>query len=66
MEKLRMNRSFFSSEIIVGHDNKCTDGDEKYWEKRRPKGQDEKQLLTTIKQLWYQRSYLSCAADLGP
>ena len=50
----------------MDHDNKCTDGDEKYWEKRRPTGQDEKLLQKTIKQLWYQRNYLSCAADLGP
>ena len=64
MKSLSFNSS---SEIIVGHDSpSCTKGDEDYWEKRRPKGQDGKELQMTIKELWYQRSYLSCSADLGP
>ena len=56
-----------SSDIIVGHDSpSCTKGDEDYKEKRRPKGHDGKELQITIKKLWYQRSFLSCSADLGP
>ena len=57
-----------SADIQVGHDSKCTHNDEvneEYLEKRRPTGQERKELFYSIEQLWYQRSYLSCVADLG-
>ena len=56
---------FSSGDVQVGHEPKCTGKNDEYWEKRNPTGQDGKELWKSIEQLWYQRSYLSCTADLG-
>ena len=61
--------SVLSGDIQVGHDSKCTwannDKVNEYLAKRHPTGQIRKDLFHSIEQLWYQRSYLSCVADLG-
>ena len=63
-----ISNSVLSGDIQIGHDPQCTYTNPKvneYLEKRHPQGQIRKELFYSIEQLWYQRSYLSCVADLG-